>query len=124
MALVLRLESLVRAPGVQPITDVPMTLAEALNRAGGATALGDTSRLQLSRGGQTTSLNLPGMVAAGIHPGQLLLRSGDLLRVPVGQARLETCCERAGRAPRRHLTARHCRRRTGSCRAAGSAAGR
>ena len=76
------IEGEVRAPGVQPITDVPMTLAEALNRAGGATALGDTSRLQLSRGGQTTSLNLPGMVAAGIHPGQLLLRSGDLLRVP------------------------------------------
>lgn len=76
------LEGEVRLPGVQAITDVPMTLPEALNRAGGATTLGDTSRLQLSRNGTTTTLNLPALVAQGFNPSQILLQPGDMLRVP------------------------------------------
>lgn len=76
------IEGEVRSPGVQSITDVPMTLAEALNRAGGATSVGDTSHLQLSREGGTSNIDLPALITAGIHPGQLLLRHGDLLRVP------------------------------------------
>lgn len=76
------LDGEVKSPGVQPITDVPMTLPEALNRAGGATAGGDTSRLQLSRNGNTVNINLPALVAAGINPSGILLQNGDLLRVP------------------------------------------
>lgn len=76
------LDGEVRAPGVQTITDVPMTLPEALNRAGGATASGDTSRLQLSRNGNTVTIHLPALVAAGYNPASILLQNGDLLRVP------------------------------------------
>jgi len=72
----------IKAPGVQPVTDVPMTLPEALSRAGGATANGDTSRLQLSRNGKTATINLPALVAAGLNPSSILLQNGDLLRVP------------------------------------------
>lgn len=76
------LDGEVKAPGVQPVTDVPMTLPEALNRAGGASPNGDTSRLQLSRKGNTVTINLPALVAAGINPSSILLQNGDLLRVP------------------------------------------
>ncbi len=76
------LDGEVRTPGVQTITDMPMTLPEALNRAGGATANGDTSRLQLSRNGNTVSINVPALVTAGYNPASILLQNGDLLRVP------------------------------------------
>src|SRR5690606_29429790 len=41
----------VRNPGVLPITDLPMTLPEAINRAGGMTPEADRSAILLTRNG-------------------------------------------------------------------------
>ncbi|WP_376699396.1 polysaccharide biosynthesis/export family protein [Burkholderia cepacia] len=71
----------VRTPGTVPVNDVPMTLYEAVGRAGGFTAAADQSRLELVRGGVSHPLDLPGMLARGVNPSSLLLRDGDLLRV-------------------------------------------
>lgn len=71
----------VRVPGLQPINDLPMTLPEALNRAGGLTASADRSRVVISRNGSTTAINLLQLSALGINPSQILLRRGDLLHV-------------------------------------------
>ena len=71
----------VRIPGLQAINDLPMTLPEAINRAGGFTATADRSRVAISRDGTTTSVNFQQLSALGINPNQIMLRRGDLLHV-------------------------------------------
>jgi polysaccharide export outer membrane protein len=71
----------VKQPGVQAINDLPMTLTEAINRAGGITPAGDQSQLWLLRGGQRYHIDLPLLVQQGQDPNRLLLRNGDVLRV-------------------------------------------
>lgn len=71
----------VRNPGLQPVNDIPMTLPEAINRAGGFTATADRSTIAISRNGSTTAINLPQLTELGINPSSILLRSGDLVRV-------------------------------------------
>lgn len=71
----------VKTPGLQAITDIPMTLVEALNRAGGVLPTGDQSRMSIIRDGTTYPINLPQMVQRGIDPAKIMLRHGDLVRV-------------------------------------------
>ena len=71
----------VRLPGLQAVNDIPMTLPEAINRAGGFTALADRSAVTVSRKGATVAINLQQLTALGINPTQILLGSGDLVRV-------------------------------------------
>jgi polysaccharide export outer membrane protein len=72
----------VRNPAVYTVTDVPFTLAEAVNRAGGFLPTADDSRLLLTRGNQTWKLDLPQVMAASGRLGQILLQDGDTLQVP------------------------------------------
>ncbi len=72
----------VKTPGVYSITDLPMTLPEALNRAGGGNANADLSRLQILRGQRSHTINYPALLASGQNPSQILLAHGDILRVP------------------------------------------
>jgi polysaccharide export outer membrane protein len=72
----------VARPGLQAITDVPATLPDIIGRAGGFTAAADQSTVAVSRNGNTTVINLPQLTALGINPADILLRSGDLVRVP------------------------------------------
>lgn len=71
----------VRNPGVLPITDIPMTLPEAINRAGGLTPDADRSSVILTRGGTSTTIDLPELTRNNVNPSNILLRNGDLLRV-------------------------------------------
>src|SRR5690606_35425496 len=71
----------VRNPGVLPITDLPMTLPEAINRAGGMTADANRGAITLTRNGQTTPINLPELTRSNIDPTNILLKDGDMLRV-------------------------------------------
>jgi len=71
----------VRTPGLQAVNDVPMTLPEAINRAGGLAPDADRSTIALSRGGKTTLINLPQMVQQGVNPNQIMLAAGDMVRV-------------------------------------------
>jgi polysaccharide export outer membrane protein len=71
----------VKNPGLQAINDIPMTLTEALNRAGGMLPTADQSRISLTRGGATYHLNLPQMVQKGVNPSSIMLTNGDLVRV-------------------------------------------
>ena len=72
----------VKTPGVYSVTDLPMSLPEALNRAGGALSSSDLSRLQLNRNGKQHLINMSGLVAKGVNPNSILLQAGDMLRVP------------------------------------------
>ncbi|QEZ44070.1 polysaccharide biosynthesis/export family protein [Cupriavidus oxalaticus] len=72
----------VRTPGMQAIDDAPMTLVEALNRSGGVlNTTGDNSRVRVTRGEQSWYVNIPALLAKGIDPSRIMLRSGDIVRV-------------------------------------------
>lgn len=75
------LDGEVKQPGLVVIDDLPLTLPEALGRAGGVTALGDQSRVSVTRNGETHWVNLSKLTRAGISPSKILLRHGDLVRV-------------------------------------------
>jgi polysaccharide export outer membrane protein len=72
----------VKAPAVYNVTDVPFTLAEAVNRAGGFTPAADDSRILLTRGDKTWRLNFPALLTSGNRIGQILLKDGDSLHIP------------------------------------------
>ncbi len=72
----------VKAPGVQPINDIAMTLTEAINRAGGMNPVADQSRIMVSRDGRSYQINLPQLVQRGVNPASVVLMHGDVVRVP------------------------------------------
>jgi polysaccharide export outer membrane protein len=71
----------VKSPGLQAINDIPMTLMEALNRAGGLLPTADQSRLALERGEQRYRIDLRELVQKGINPGNIMLAPGDVVHV-------------------------------------------
>jgi len=71
----------VKVAGVQPINDIPMTLTEAINRAGGMNPTADQSRVMVTRDGKTYNINLPQLVQRGVNPSSIMLANGDLVRV-------------------------------------------
>jgi len=72
----------VKAPAVYNITDVPFTLAEAVNRAGGFLPSSDDSRLMLTRNDQTWILDFQSLMIQGNRIGKIYLKDGDSLYVP------------------------------------------
>jgi polysaccharide export outer membrane protein len=71
----------VKTPGVQNINDIPMSLVEAINRAGGFQPSADQSQLTLNRKGSIYRINLPQLVQRGVNPADITLANGDVLRV-------------------------------------------
>lgn len=75
------LEGDVRVPGLIALNDLPMTLPEAIARAGGLLPTADRSSISVTRGGETTMVNLQKLLDQGINPNQILLAAGDMVRV-------------------------------------------
>jgi polysaccharide export outer membrane protein len=71
----------VKSPGLQAINDIPMTLVEAINRAGGLLPTADQSRIELERGKAHYAINLRDLVQKNINPGLVMLAPGDVVRV-------------------------------------------
>lgn len=71
----------VENPGVQPITNVPITLLDAISQAGGASDNANWHNVTLNRGGREISLSLYEMLQNGDMSQNLLMRSGDVLHV-------------------------------------------
>ena len=71
----------VKTPGLQAINDIPMTLTEAINRAGGILPTGDQSRIIVNRGGTNYQINLLQLVQRGVNPANIMLKDGDVVRV-------------------------------------------
>ena len=71
----------VKTPGVVPIIDIPMTLPEALSRAGGATLLGDLGAVDISRAGKNYTVNVLQLASHGVDPSHILLENGDMVRL-------------------------------------------
>lgn len=71
----------VAKPGLLPITDVPMTVLEAVNQAGGFGLEADHSRVLLTRKGTTYRVDIQAMYENGASEQNALLESGDILNV-------------------------------------------
>jgi polysaccharide export outer membrane protein len=71
----------VRAPGAQSINDIPMTLTEAINRAGGFSPNADQSHVVIVRDDKTYYINVAQMLHNNQNPSKIVLKNGDLLRI-------------------------------------------
>lgn len=71
----------VRQPSVQPITNIPPTVIEMVNAAGGFTENADTQLLTLTRNGETFRLDLQALYEQGDYSQNMLLQPGDILNV-------------------------------------------
>lgn len=72
----------VKQPAVYAVTDVPFTLAEAVNRSGGFLPTADDSRMILTRGAKSWKLDFHALMQEGNRIGQILLKDGDSLHIP------------------------------------------
>ncbi|WP_374244434.1 polysaccharide export protein [Zoogloea sp.] len=71
----------VAKPGLLPISDVPMTVLEAVNQAGGFGPEADHSRVLLTRKGTTFRVDIQAMYENGATEQNALLEHGDILNV-------------------------------------------
>ena len=71
----------VRAPGSQTINDIPMTLTEAISRAGGFAPTADQGHVVIVRGDKTYYVNVSQMLRNNQNPSKIVLQNGDLLRI-------------------------------------------
>lgn len=72
----------VKTPGVQSMTETPLTVAEAISRAGGVTPDADMSSVALARDGKVYKIDVLGLYSEGKSTQNLLLKDGDVLYVP------------------------------------------
>jgi polysaccharide biosynthesis/export protein len=69
-------------PGIQQVTDIPMTILEAVNLAGGFSAEADYSRVLLTRRGTTYRVDIQSMYEEGATEQNAMLEPGDIVNVP------------------------------------------
>lgn len=72
----------VKAPGLLEITDVPLTMLDAVNRAGGFTQESDFSQILLTRGGTIYRVDLQALYENGATWQNIRLEAGDVINVP------------------------------------------
>lgn len=75
----------VAQPGIQLVKDVPLTVLEAINSAGGATTDADLRNVTLTRDDRSYSINLLSLYEGGDITQNVLLKHGDVLNIPDSQ---------------------------------------
>lgn len=72
----------VKMPGIQAMTETPLTVAEAISRAGGVTENADMSNVALARDGKLYKIDVLALYEKGNSTQNLLLKDGDVLNIP------------------------------------------
>lgn len=72
----------VAQPGMREITDVPLTMLDAVNRSGGFTQEADFSQILLTRSGSIYRVDLQALYENGATWQNIRLESGDVVNVP------------------------------------------
>ena len=72
----------VKNPGVIKLTDIPLTLLDAVNAAGGSDADSDLTRVSVQRGDKRYQIDLLEMLEKGDLNKNLLLRDRDIVNIP------------------------------------------
>ncbi|MBM7072024.1 polysaccharide biosynthesis/export family protein [Shewanella sp. 202IG2-18] len=71
----------VNKPGVQPITEIPLTLIDAINQAGGITNKADWTHITFTRNKKTELIKLNDFYQRGDISQNRLLQNGDIVHV-------------------------------------------
>lgn len=72
----------VKTPGIQTVKDIPLTVLEAINSAGGLNPNADARNITLTRNDKTYSINLLALYEGGDISQNILLEEGDVLNIP------------------------------------------
>ncbi len=72
----------VKTPGIQLVRDIPLTVLEAINSAGGLDIEADPRNIILTRAGKTYQVNLLALYEGGDLRQNVPLQNGDVLNVP------------------------------------------
>ena len=71
----------INKPGTIPVTNVPMTLVDAINQAGGLNEKADWQRVTLHRNGTDEVLSLKALLQRGVMTEDRLMMPGDIAHV-------------------------------------------
>ena len=72
----------VEKPGVVPITDVPLTIADLVSQGGGLKPEADLQRATLMRDGKSISVDLYALFYQGDISKNIEIQAGDILTIP------------------------------------------
>lgn len=72
----------VKTPGPLSMSDVPLTLVDAITRSGGTTDNADINRVRLTRNGKLYILDANRMLDDGDSTQDVLLQNGDVINIP------------------------------------------
>lgn len=72
----------VKTPGPLAMSDVPLTLVDAITRSGGTNNDADLQRVRLMRGGKLYTLDADAVLDRGDVTQNVMLQNGDIINVP------------------------------------------
>jgi polysaccharide export outer membrane protein len=72
----------VKSPGPLALSDVPLTLLDAITRSGGSTSIADIQRVRLTRNKQLYVLDANSLLDKGDTRQDVMLQAGDIINVP------------------------------------------
>lgn len=72
----------VKTPGPLAVSDVPLTLVDAITRSGGTTGEADIQRVRLTRNKQLYVLDANRMLDSGDTTQNVMLQGGDVINIP------------------------------------------
>ena len=78
----------VTAPQSLPITNIPLTLLEAINASGGLSSAADGQHVSIRRGGQNSYVDLQSFLESGHASNNPILHGGDIINVPTEEPSL------------------------------------